>query len=187
MDYQAVLNTLAMLPISEYVRSATWAYPILEIIHVIGLSMLFGGIVLLDLRLIGMHKELPTAHLANYILPFVWAGFALNVISGVLLFLSDATTFGVNLAFQIKMGLIFLAGLNALWFQRSLYPALTNPTQATAQPNAIRLSASLSLVVWVLVITAGRMIAYSPDTGVTDNIDEAQAPAKPVAQHTIQQ
>ena len=162
MDILPVLNDLAALPLSEAVRTWPWAYPLLETIHVIGLSLVFGGIFLLDLRLLGVGRALPLALLSHHILPWVWAGFALNILSGVPLFLSDAATFGINIAFRIKMILILVAGLNALWFQFKIFPNVQIVDAKQPMPGAARLSALLSLTLWALVIAAGRMIAYSP-------------------------
>lgn len=162
IDLIPAFEYLANVPVAEYVRTATWAYPILEIIHVLGLGLLFGGIVLFDLRLLGVNTALPLTTFADHILPWVWTGFALNITSGVLLFLSDAVTFGPNIAFQVKMALILLAGLNALWFQRRLFPAMqtaVGTSQAAASP-AVKLAAAFSLVLWICVIIAGRLIAY---------------------------
>ncbi len=153
---------LLQLSVAEYVRTATWAYPALETLHVIGLGLAFGGIVLFDLRVLGLGRQLSLTALGGYVLPFVWAGFALNAVSGVLLFMSDAIEFAGNPALWIKLGLIALAGLNALVFQVQLRQFnLAGPDRPDDRlPNMLRVSAAVSLGLWLGVITAGRMIAY---------------------------
>lgn len=162
MDLATLLDTLTKLPLAEFVRTSPWAYPVLETFHVVGLGLLFGGIFAIDLRLLGFHRQLAIDRLAAHILPWVWFGFALNIMSGAMLFMSDAVTFGVNIAFRIKMVLIALAGLNALWFQVRLYPHLTSAEPDASTSRSIKISAVLSLLLWIGIITAGRMIAYSP-------------------------
>ncbi len=153
---------LAQLPVSEYVRTATWAYPALETLHVMGLGLAFGGIVLFDLRVLGLGRQLSVRALGAFVLPFVWTGFALNAVSGVLLFMSDATEFAGNPALWVKLGLIGAAGLNALFFQVRYrrHIAALRAEQDANLPTLLRASAAASLAIWLGVITAGRMIAY---------------------------
>ena len=93
------------------------------IVHVVGLGLLFGGIVLFDLRLLGLHRGIDLERLAGMVLPWVWTGFVLNAVSGAMLFASDAVTFAENRSFQVKMLLILAAGMNMLWFHTRIYPA----------------------------------------------------------------
>ena len=140
-------------------RENAWAYPILETLHIFGLAIVFGGMVILDLRLLGFGSALPADRLARHVLPLVWFGFGLNVISGSLLFASDAVEFASNTSLRVKLALLAAAGLNAFFYQRfearrrasSVAPSLNDPT---------RVFAVVSLLLWVGVVTAGRMIAY---------------------------
>lgn len=168
MDLIALLKTLEQFAIADYVRTATWAYPILETIHMFGLGLVFGGIFLFDLRLLGVHRALPLQTLADHILPWVWFGFVLNLISGVLLFLSDAVTFGVNLAFQIKLVLLIITGGFVIWFQRAVYPKLAALDTAQTVPARIKFLCVTSIVLWLSIITAGRMVAYVPEPEIED-------------------
>ena len=169
MDYIALLKTLEALPIAEFVRTSPWAYPIFETIHMFGLGLVFGGMFAFDLRLFGVNRELPIQSLARHILPWVWFGFVINLTSGVLLFLSDAVTFGLNLAFQIKIGLLILTGLSVLWFQRTVYPNLAHWDELKSPPRSAKVLAVLSISLWMLIITAGRMIAYVPEPEIEEN------------------
>ncbi len=162
MDYLAFLKLLAATPPAEFVRTWAWAYPILETIHVIGLGLLFGGIFVFDLRVLGVHKAMPIRQLATHVLPWVWLGFLLNAASGALLFVSDAPTFGMNTSFQVKMVLIACAGLNMVWFHWRIFPGADHWNQDVSSPTAAKITATVSIVVWLSVITAGRMIAYIP-------------------------
>lgn len=170
MDYIAVLKSLEALAISDYVRSSTWAYPILETIHMFGLGLVFGGMFAFDLRLFGVHRDLSLHKLARHILPWVWLGFAINLTSGILLFLSDAVTFGLNLAFQIKIALLGLTGASVFWFQRKVAPHLKDWDLQTVPPKSARILALVSILLWMAIITAGRMIAYVPEPEIEEAI-----------------
>lgn len=156
----AVWERIAATPIAAFVREATWAYPALETAHVLGLGLLVGAIFALDLRLLGWHRDLPVDRMAHHLLPLVWIGFAVNAASGVLLFMSDAVEFATNPALQVKLALIGLAGLNALWFQLRVAPSLDAWRVHAKTPAAARGAALVSIALWLAVITAGRMIAY---------------------------
>lgn len=177
MDVIAILKTLESLAIADYVRSAPWAYPILETIHMFGLGLVFGGIFLFDLRLLGVGRALPLKSLADHILPWVWFGFLLNLVSGMLLFLSDAVTFGLNLAFQAKLVLLVVTGVFVFWFQRAVYPKLSARDQSASGPPAMKVLAIVSISLWLAIITAGRMIAYVPES----EIEEADPTAYPAS------
>ena len=146
--------------LATFVKDAVWAYPALETVHIIGLGLLFGAIIAFDLRVLGLNKSLPLSQLGRHLLPWVWTGFALNATSGVLLFASDALEFSSNPALWAKLSLIVLAGVNALYFQARIMPSATAWEANTATPTRARLSAMLSMTLWLAIIVAGRMIAY---------------------------
>lgn len=154
-------HLLEATQVAVWVKTSTWAYPLLETAHVIGLGLLFGSIFVMDLRLLGVGRKLPLSALAHHLLPWVWAGFAINLVSGTLLFMSDATEFAGNTAFRIKIALIVLAGINAAFFHARAYryAVEVDPAQHDV-PGASIVAAMVSICLWVAVITAGRMIAY---------------------------
>ena len=162
MDYADFLRLLAASQPAEFVRSWPWAYPILETVHVVGLGLLFGGIFAFDLRLLGMHPDIPVKSMARHILPWVWLGFSINAMSGLLLFVSDAVKFGTNTSFLIKLSLIAAAGLNMAWFHWRIFPDADKWTQGVGTSAAAKRTALVSIVIWLCVIAAGRMIAYVP-------------------------
>ena len=100
MEFFAWLENTA---IANAIRTIPWLYPAIETGHYIGLSLLVGGIMLIDLRVLGLARSLPLKSMIG-LLPFVWAGFIINVLTGSLLFIYGATNFGANGAFQLKMG-----------------------------------------------------------------------------------
>jgi len=99
------------------VRESLWLFPAIETVHLLGMAALVGTITVFDLRLLGwMLRRERVSDLARRLLPWSWAGFALQVVTGGLLFTSEAIKVYTNPAFRVKMLLIFLAGLHALIF-----------------------------------------------------------------------
>lgn len=144
-------------------RHSTWAFPTLDVIHTLGIVMVAGTIMLVDLRLLGLGlRGVPIPQLVARIVPATLWGFALMLLSGGLLFSSEAVKMYSSQAFRIKMILLALAGVNALVFHRTVYRDAASWDPATA-PVRARLAGLLSLVFWIAIIAAGRAIAYAPD------------------------
>ncbi len=97
-------------PIANAIRETRWMYATFETSHYIGLALLVGGIMLIDLRVLGFARTLPLKSMIG-LLPFVWVGFLINVLSGSMLFIYGATSFGFNHAFWLKMTFMVFAGL----------------------------------------------------------------------------
>lgn len=134
-------------------QSHPWAYPALEIVHIWGIALLLGNLVLLEARVFGLGAQLPVQALGRLALAIALAGFALAAGSGLLMFASQPGELLANQAFTLKMVLILVAGCNAAWFHRRGSLALRD-RQARAQ-------LLLSTLVWLAVIACGRWIAYS--------------------------
>ena len=127
------------------------AYPALETVHIVGIGLLLGNLVLLELRVWGVGSELPVPALARLALGLA-AGFALAGASGLLMFASQASEFLANRAFVLKMGLLMPAGMNAAWFH--------GRGSLLRMDRTARLLALVSTVIWLGVIACGRSIAY---------------------------
>ncbi len=129
-----------------------WAYPALEVMHLIGVGLLLGNLVLLELRVFGRGSALPVPELARLSLTLVAIGFALAAVSGTLMFATQPGDLLANRAFTLKMLLLFAAGSNAALFhaRRSL----------DKMDLAARTLMVVSTVIWVAVIALGRWIAY---------------------------
>lgn len=143
------------------VAESLWGYPLLETIHSLGMAMLIASLGLINLRVLGVKRELPMLGMRQ-LLPLAWVGFTLNAISGTLLFTSDAVYFFESYTFRIKMVVIVLGGLNAaLLGQRVFREAAAGA--APAPPTAgTKWIAATSLVFWLGAVVAGRLIAYTP-------------------------
>jgi hypothetical protein len=145
--------------IANAIRTSRWMYPAFETAHYIGLSLLVGGIMLIDLRVLGFARKLPLRSMIG-LLPFVWAGFIINVVTGSLLFIYGATNFGTNPAFWLKMSFMLVAGLNALAFDLSVKRYRYDWVTVDRPPALVKTFATLSFALWLCVVTTGRWMAY---------------------------
>jgi hypothetical protein len=143
------------------VRESLWIYPTFEILHLFGIVLLVGAIAMTDLRLVGLSRRLPITLTAQHLLPWVWVGFGLAVVTGLALFSGFATDYWVNTAFRIKLILIAVAGMNAALFHFRVYRNVATWNEHLPSPFAARAFAIVSIVLWFSVIAAGRLIAYT--------------------------
>ena len=134
------------------IGSSAWIYPALEVLHILGIALLLGSLVLLELRVWGLGPELPPRALARLGMPVSVGGFLLIVASGSLMFSSQPGELLANRVFVWKMGLIATAGANAVFFH--LRDGLIK-LDALARVQIV-----LSLGLWVGAIICGRWIAY---------------------------
>lgn len=153
------LQWLETTPIANAIRTSIWMYPALETTHYIGLSFLVGGIMLIDLRLLGFAKNLKLGSMIG-LLPWVWAGFIINVASGTLIFIYGATNFGVNHAFWLKMVFMVLAGINAMIFTLAVSRSGSDWIESGRVPTFVKAVATISFALWLCVVTTGRWMAY---------------------------
>ena len=158
----ALLQGIGEQPSSIALRESAWVYPGIETAHVLGLCLFLGLAVLLDLRLLGgALRRTPVSEFVARVMPWTWAGFALMVVTGLLLFYSDPVRFAGNVFFQIKVVLLVLAGLNAAIFHTTVYRRIASWDTSAATPRAARVAGGVSLCAWAGIVLAGRMIAYN--------------------------
>jgi hypothetical protein len=158
-----VLDTMAAAlhasELSHTLRTSTWIYPLVNTGHVVGIALLFGGIAPLDLRLIGGWKSVPLDHLVRILVPVAAAGVVLAMSTGAFLFVTRPLDYIGEPLFALKLALICAALLNALMLRRSPQWGLVRVAPGAPRP-AWRIAGIVSLVLWLGVITAGRMIGY---------------------------
>jgi hypothetical protein len=142
------------------IRQSSWLYPMLEIVHIIGIALLVGPALMFDLRLLGFSKKLPVSALAQHLLPWSRRGLLLIVPSGLLLFITNAATLGYNPVFKIKMLLLVVAGLNVLVFHRFTFPSVLAGNENTILTPAAKVTAVISIIAWLAIIACGRLLAY---------------------------
>jgi hypothetical protein len=141
------------------VRESGWAWATLEISHFFGLSLLLGSVGLFDLRLMGLAKGIPPWAL-HRLVPFGILGFAINLVTGLLFFIAIPVNYVRNPAFQIKLVLIVLAGINVLLFYRMMAAEVRTVAAGGDVPRMAKLIGLLSFCLWVGVLCAGRLVAF---------------------------
>lgn len=142
-------------------RESIYAFPIVEGLHLIGLAFSFGLLMFIDLRLLGVFLESePAQDLLRSLRPWLLIGFAVTLITGVLLFIATATKVILLPVFYIKLGFIVLAGINATLFELKWGRNADDWGTQSVLPNSIKYAGLASLVLWSVVIIAGRLIPY---------------------------
>lgn len=158
-----MLESLAVLlvdsALNQWIEVNYWLWPILEILHFIGLALLFGGLIIVDLRMAGNFRNLSSAA-THKLLPMVVIGFGLNVVTGILFFCGDPSRYAINIGFQIKMILVMLAGLNALFYHWKISPIMQDWDPMADSPPLAKVVAYTSLGSWTGVLLLGRLIPY---------------------------
>ncbi len=133
-------------------KSSVWAYPALEIVHIAGIALLLGNLVLLELRVFGLGAGLAVKDLSRLSLGVAMTGFCIAAASGLLMFASQPAELLANRAFTLKMLLLTAAGCNAAWFHGR---ASLDKLDVLARAQML-----VSTLIWVAVLACGRWIAY---------------------------
>jgi hypothetical protein len=154
----ALAGWLDAIGLGGWMRGSTLAYPVVNILHLVGLVLLVGGIGVLDLRLAGLWRRVPLGPLAAALQPLAAAGLAVMIASGAMLFAADGRALAASPLFQAKLGLILLAIGNALAFRWRYRRRLA--ANVVRMPPGGRLLAFTSLALWLAILVCGRLIAY---------------------------
>ena len=139
------------------VRESRWIFASGEILHFVGLSLLVGGILIVDLRLLGFIRRVPI-RAALAFLPFVIAGFLINLLTGIVFFSADPMMYWPSPAFKLKMFLILLAGLNALVFIVMAQRKTLSLRDDESTGTLAKVTAGVSLSLWLCVLLLGRLL-----------------------------
>lgn len=153
-------GALEATALSQTLRSSLWLYPLVNTGHIVGIALLFGGIAPLDLRLLGCWPAIPLAPLARILVPMAIAGLLLAAMTGLLLFAARPLDYINEPLFGIKLALLAAALLNAIALRRSSQWGWTNVIGEDVTHPAWKVAAALSIVLWIGVIAAGRLIGY---------------------------
>jgi hypothetical protein len=158
-----VLNSFALwirsTPLSEAIRVAPWLWPLCEILHFFGLSLLLGVAGFFDLRLLGFMRRVPISA-AWTLMPWAKAGFALAALTGVIFFIGAPDQYISNPAFYGKVAFLLIANLNAMYFEVAYRKQLERKELDSAGPQAFKVIAIVSIVSWFFVIYWGRMLPF---------------------------
>lgn len=155
------LHALEGSGVGRIIRESLWAYPSVETLHIIGLATVYGSILVVDLRLLGLSRGVSAARLARHALPWTVGAFGLVLTTGLLMFTAHVADFIGNPVFMLKMGLILAGGVNAgLLHIRALRSVATWDT-GVMPPMRVRVAAAISIAIWTSVIACGRFLAYT--------------------------
>jgi hypothetical protein len=142
-------------------ESGPWTYAVVNLAHILGIASLFGAVLVLDLRLLGVGRRLPLGPLAEAAVPVARVGFALAVASGIGLLTANATDYDGNPFLLIKFPAIAFGLANALLLGRSAaWRAARGGTATAADRRRLAVMGGVSLVSWLTAVAAGRMIGY---------------------------
>ena len=154
-------NPIEQLAVARAMREWLWLYPGVEIVHTVGFILLVGSVVMFDLRVLGLSKRISVRALSRHLLPWSVGALLLILPTGLLMFSAHAGDFLANRAFQLKMALLLAAGMNAAFFHVGPYQSVKSWDVDAPAPLAAKLSVALSLVLWLGVISCGRLLAYT--------------------------
>ena len=143
------------------IRTSSWLFPLIESFHIVGLAFLIGAVVRLDVRLLGFYPKTSVTEVSRAVLPWTWGGFALAVLTGSFMFSSEAEGLYSNKAFRLKMVMLVLLGINTAVFELVTRRNIHRWDVDHATPVAAKLTAAVSIVLWICVVIAGRWIAYA--------------------------
>ena len=162
MIFESLLVDVEKSALGELIRSlGSWTYAFINRAHIIGVATLFGAVLILDLRLIGWRRKFNLADVATITLPFAKVGFVVSAISGICMLSVNATEYIGNPFIIIKFGALFVALFNAVLIHHvAAWKSQMALEPATHNGRSLAMFGFVSLVAWLTVVSAGRMIAY---------------------------
>src|SRR5881628_3048007 len=162
MDIGRFLESLQSSNLATRIRDSLYLFPLIESFHVIGLTLVFGTIVIVDLRLLGIASTgRPFTRVTSGSMKRTWAAFVLAATTGLLMFITNADVYYHNFFFRTKMVLLALAGINMLMFELTSGRTVHRWHKDAAAPPAGRAAAVVSLVLWITIIFMGRWIGFT--------------------------
>ncbi len=142
-------------------ETGVWTYALVNLGHIFGISLLFGAIVILDLRLLGFWRSIPLDLMARPTIAVAGVGFAVAVLTGPAMLATKATEYVGNPFLPIKLVAIALGIVNiAIIHNLSAWKQRANPQLGASQRRQLAIAGATSLVCWASAITAARLIAY---------------------------
>lgn len=158
------LDWIESTSVALFIQTSPWAFPAIEVVHVIAVVLVFGAIAVVDLRLLGLaSNRRPYLGVAGDGLRIVWIAFAVAVVTGLLMFSTQAGSYVENTYFRIKMLALLAAGVNmmVMEFVTSRDVERWGNTTEVALPTAARVAGLLSLAFWTIVVVCGRWIGFT--------------------------
>jgi hypothetical protein len=161
-----LLHAIHDSSLATFIRESASLFPWIEGTHVLSITLVVGTIAIVDLRLLGYRSHRKGAkQLIKDLLPFTWAMFATAMVTGSLMFISNAPTYWINTQFRIKLCMIALAGLNMAVFHLTAYRKIDDWDETLPPPKLARIAGATSLFLWVLTVFLGRWIGFTLTPG----------------------
>lgn len=155
----AILDWMQSTWINQLAVGYAWSWPTLESLHFFGMTLLFGALLIMDLRLLGYERGASIVSI-DRLVPIAMVGFGINLITGIIFCFGDPYRYAVNISFQLKMLLVLLAGLNFLYYKFKVEPMVINLGPGEDTPPIAKAVGAASLILWLGVLTYGRLIPY---------------------------
>jgi hypothetical protein len=153
-----MLSALDQSAFSQWLLSSNsiWAYPTVLTLHTFGMMVLVGAALMVDLRLLGFGRSIPVTSMGK-MFRIMWGAFWLNLVTGTMLFIADATKRATQPLFLVKLTLVALGIVTLVLIKRSMFDGRQEPVVITGSVKRLALA---SLLLWCAAITAGRLLAY---------------------------
>ncbi len=153
---------LAATPLSHTIQTTSWFIPTIQIIHILGVAVLFSSAVLVDLRIWRLlERDIPLAQVARRFLPPIWPVLLILLVTGSLLIVGEPRRSLLNSTFYLKMALLAVAIMLTAGLQRSISSSPNSWDKDRGRQLAARFTATASIAVWCGILFAGRWIAYT--------------------------
>jgi hypothetical protein len=174
MDLTSIVASVEGSGLGEWMRSSLKAMPVVEAIHVMAIALVFGTILIVDLRLLGLFDtQRSITRVSDELLRWTWWAFGVAAVTGALMFSANATTYFVNTPFRLKMLALIAAGANMAIFQLVTFKNVAEWDRNAPAPAAARMAAALSITLWTSVIFLGRWVGFTKgyDFEIPDELD----------------
>jgi hypothetical protein len=162
MELAGLVKDIHDSGVGEWMRSSLKAMPVVEALHVLAATTVFGTVLIVDLRLLGIPSlKRQITRIESEVIRLTWCAFAVAVVTGVLMFAANAQTYFINTAFRLKLLAILAAGLNMLVFETLSRRDIAAWDSGVSPPRAARIAGLLSILLWITVLVLARWIGFT--------------------------
>jgi len=174
LDLATIVQSINDSGMSDWLRSSLKAMPTVEAIHVLTAAVVFGSILIVDLRLLGLTAlRRPVTQVSHELIRATWGAFAVSAVTGAMLFAVNAVTYYNNTAFKLKLLALLAAGVNMAVYELVTSRNVSSWNRDVMPPGTARLAGALSILIWTTVIFLGRWIGFTKgyDFAIPDEVE----------------
>jgi len=166
MTLLEIAQAIEASSVGTALRESRYGFPGLIFVHLCGLLVTAGTVMLWDLRLLGVGlRSTPVSRVGRALLPWTWTGFGIMLLTGLAMVCIEAGRLYGNTAFRFKLALLILAGINMLTFHATIYRSVDRWEKDAVLPMQARAAGAISLLLWIGLLSAGRAIGYTINYG----------------------